>query len=335
MANVIEILKPGDHRVLQQKKHVTRPLASGEVKIKVHYSGINFADLLMRQGLYPDAPSYPFVPGYEVSGEITEIASDIADFQVGQRVMAGTFFGGYADEVVLKAWQVKKVPADWSLEEGCAFVVSYLTASATLEGIARVQKGERIFVDCASGALGQMMAKCLRAKFGAEIFLAGATSSEEKKSFILNSGFDLALTHQQAIEYAQKSENRFDLVINSRGAQSLSIDFQKVSSLGRMVALGASDFLISSKRKLVHSLVSFFKMPRFSSISLMNNNKMVGGVNMLRLLEDRGQIEKLWQEMPDLTPAHVDRIFPASQAGQAHRYLEQRKSKGKVLLHWP
>src|SRR5947207_13871770 len=107
----VVIEKYGSASTLQLRDIAPRPPGADEVAIDVAYSGVNFADIQMRLGFYPDAPKRPFVPGYEVSGRIAAVGQAVSDFRVGDPVVAGTYFGGYASRVTVPAIQVFKLPA--------------------------------------------------------------------------------------------------------------------------------------------------------------------------------------------------------------------------------
>src|SRR3954465_13892123 len=116
----IRIEKYGSASTLQLRELAPRPPADDEVAIDVAYSGINFADIQMRLGFYPDAPKRPFVPGYEVSGRGTAGGKDGRDVGVGDQVIAGTYFGGYASHVTVPARQVFRLPPSIDLAAGAA-----------------------------------------------------------------------------------------------------------------------------------------------------------------------------------------------------------------------
>src|SRR3954470_11361634 len=116
----IAIEKFGSASTLHVSELAPRAPGDDEVAIDVAYSGVNFADIQMRIGLYPDAPKKPFVPGYEVSGTISAVGSNVKDLEVGDPVVAGTYFGGYASSVTIPAHQAFKLPKAYDLAAGAA-----------------------------------------------------------------------------------------------------------------------------------------------------------------------------------------------------------------------
>ena len=125
----IEITSYGKAELLSVKeKSIDDSLEEKDVLIDVHYSGINFADIVMRLGMYQDAPPKPFVPGYEISGIVRAVGKGVKRFKLGDKVMVGTRFGGYSSVVKLPDWQVFPLPENFSLAEGAATPVNYITA---------------------------------------------------------------------------------------------------------------------------------------------------------------------------------------------------------------
>lgn len=320
--------KPGPSKVFQlETRNVPAP-GDHELRVQVHFSGINFADILMRQGLYPDAPKYPFVPGYEVSGVVESLGSKVEGFKIGDRVYAGTAFGGYTSKLILPSWQAMHVPEKMGLDEAAGIPVSAMTAYNVLFELGRVRSGDKVLVDCASGALGQMVHTMLSDH---DVEYWGLTSSEAKKQWLIEKGVH-ALTHK---EFESSQETGFQLILNSLGGRHVKLHYERLSPLGRIICVGAADAISPGRRNLFKAIKTLLSFPSFKVPNLMNDNKGVMGLNVLRLLERpeilKGQLEQL-QTMPLSSP--IDRIFSYQHLAEAHSYLEGRHSRGKVLLDW-
>src|SRR5215213_4057509 len=150
----VVITKHGAPEVLQVQERPEPPVASGEVRIAVKAAGINFADLLARSGVYPDAPAPPCVVGYEVSGEVESVGDGVEAFSIGDRVIAGTKFNGQAELVTVPENQVIALPKRMSFEQGAAVVVNYTTAYAGLVVMGGLKAGERVLIHSAGGGVG-------------------------------------------------------------------------------------------------------------------------------------------------------------------------------------
>jgi NADPH:quinone reductase-like Zn-dependent oxidoreductase len=128
-------------------------------------------------GTYPEAPKPPFVPGYEVAGTVIEVGSSVKNFQKGDRVLAGTRFGGYTTEVVVPEFQVKKIPGKLTDTEAAAIPVNFMTAWVALQDLARIRKGDRVLIQSAAGGVG-VAAVQIAAQMGAHV--VGTVSSKIK-----------------------------------------------------------------------------------------------------------------------------------------------------------
>ena len=174
----------GGPEVLQVKERAEPALGVGEVRIAVKAAGVNFADTLARVGLYPDAPKPPCVLGYEVAGEVEALGEGVSSHAVGDRVIAGTRFGGQAEVVVVPAAQVLPLPQRLSFEQGAAFPVNYGTAYAALIVMGGMRENDRVLIHAAGGGVGIAATQLARNR-GAEIF---GTASPAKHDAIRAQG---------------------------------------------------------------------------------------------------------------------------------------------------
>src|ERR1700757_5017805 len=151
----VVITKHGPPSVLKvQDRPDPPPPAAGQVRVSVRAAGVNFADHLARVGLYPDAPKVPSVVGYEVAGTIEAVGDGVDPARIGERVLAGTRFGGYAEIVNAAADDTVKLPESMSFEQGAAVPVNYATAWAALHGYGSLRAGEHVLVHAAAGGVG-------------------------------------------------------------------------------------------------------------------------------------------------------------------------------------
>jgi 2-desacetyl-2-hydroxyethyl bacteriochlorophyllide A dehydrogenase len=315
--------------------HTLAPREPGddEVAIDVAYSGINFADIQMRLGLYPDAPKKPFVPGYEVSGKVTAVGKGVVGVKKGDDVIAGTYFGGYASHVTLPVRQVFKLPPGIDLEAGAALPVNYFTAQLALFEMARIRKGDRILIEPASGGVGVLAIQMAR-HVGAEVF--GLTTSPHKKNFIE----ELGATAFTVDEFnADPSLKGFDLIINSSGGIAIERQRARLGMTGRIICLGMSSMTKNGKRSYLKIASALLRTPRISVLKLFDVNTGVYALNALNVLRDPVWAEKLTTSLGEIEgmklKPHVGKVFEASEVAAAHNFLETKQAKGKVLLHWP
>jgi NADPH:quinone reductase-like Zn-dependent oxidoreductase len=333
--HAVVITKHGGPGVLEVQERPDPELEPGQVRIGVAAAGINFADVMARMGLYADAPKTPCVVGYEVAGTILELGESVAEsfpqLTHGQRVVAGTQFGGYASQVAVPADDVIALPDRLSFEQGAAIPVNYATAWAGLIGYGNLQRGERVLVHSAGGGVG-IAATQIAKRHGAEVI---GTASPGKHSRITELGCD------RAIDYTSSGWERdagtFDVILDAVGGRSFRTSYALLRPGGRLVAFGASAVVSGQRRNLVTALRTVARMPRFNMIKQMSESKAVIGLNMLTLWKDRGTlqpwIEPLAQLLADGT---VDPViagdFAFEDAGAAQTMITERRNVGKVVL---
>jgi NADPH:quinone reductase-like Zn-dependent oxidoreductase len=303
------------------------------VRVEVAAAGVNFADTMARTGLYADAPKPPMVVGYEVAGTVVEVASDVAGVEPGQRVMAGTRFGGYASEVVVPVADVVPLPDAFTFEQGAAIPVVYATAWAGLLGFGSLRAGETVLVQAAAGGVG-IAATQIAKRFGAQVH---GTASPAKHDAIRANGVDTAHDYTQP-GWDNELNDSFDVVLDAIGGSSFKRSYRMLRAGGRLVAFGASSVQQGEKRNLLRAGRQALPMLRgFDLIRQMSDSKAVIGLNMLRLWDDRGTlgpwIEPLAELMEDGTirPVVSD-VVPFDRAAEAHRIIAERRNVGKVVL---
>ncbi|MGH2855131.1 MAG: alcohol dehydrogenase catalytic domain-containing protein, partial [Solirubrobacteraceae bacterium] len=285
---VVEISKHGGPEVLRVRERPDPPLGKGQVRIDVAAAGINFADVMARIGIYPDAPKPPCVIGYEVAGTILELGEEASSparpLSPGQRVLAGTKFGGYASQVVVPADDVVALPDELTFEQGAAIPVNYATAWAGLIGYGNLQRGERVLVHSAGGGVG-IAATQLAKHVGAEVY---GTASPAKHARIAELGVDHPLDYTK--DGWERGLPKFDLIMDAVGGKSLRRSYGQLRAGGRLVAFGASAAVSGEKRNLVSGVGTLLRMPRFNMVKQISESKAVIGLNMLSLWKDRGTL---------------------------------------------
>ncbi len=328
----IAIEKFGTAHSLTYRDRAIVPPGPGEVAIDVKYSGVNFADVQMRLGFYPDAPKKPFVPGYEVSGVVSEIGAGVTNVKKGDQVVAGTYFGGYASRVSIPATQVFPLPKNATLETGAALPVNYFTAQLALHDMARIREGDKVVIECATGGVGTLATQMARAA-GAEV--VGLTTSPHKKGFIEALG---AKAYTLDEFYADSTLGGFDLIVNSSGGAHIQRQRKRLGLTGRMVCLGMSSGVKDGRRNFARIALAALRTPRISVLKLFDANTGIYALNALHVLRDPVWVERMTKSLVavdklDLKP-HVGKVFAAKEAGAAHAFLETKQATGKVLLAW-
>jgi NADPH:quinone reductase-like Zn-dependent oxidoreductase len=332
----------GGYDVLRVEERPDPPVGPGEVRVAVRAAGINFADTMARIGLYPDAPKPPCVLGYEVAGEIESVGDGVTAHAVGDRVVAGTRFGGQAELVTVDASQAWPLPERFSFEQGAAFPVNYGTAYAALVMMGSLREGTRVLIHAAAGGVGISATQIAR-NAGAEIF---GTASASKHEAIRAQGVDHPIDYRN-LDFEEEVRRitggeGVDLIMDALGPTSFRKDYRLLRPGGRLVMYGLSENSREGRRSIPLTLKSLAAMPRatmpwWKSLMVMNENKGVFGLNMLKWLDSEGSLDRLVAPLlADLGAGRLEPVvaesFPFERAGDAHRFIAERRNVGKVVL---
>jgi synaptic vesicle membrane protein VAT-1 len=331
------ITRTGGPDVIQMKEAPDPTPGPGEVRIAVRAAGVNFADVMARLGLYPDAPPLPAVVGYEVAGVLDAVGASVTGFRAGDRVLALTRFGGYATAVVVPATRTFATPAQLTDIEAAAVPVNYLTASIALNRLANVAAGDTVLVYGAGGGVG--IAATQLAKLRQAVVIG--TASTSKIDAIRALGVDHAVDHQRqdvGAEVRRLTSGRgADVILDPIGGRQFAFSYDLLAPLGRLVVYGVSSLAKGERRSIWRALRTLIAMPTFKPLSLMNRNRGVLGLNLGHLWSEGRQLgaamETILREINAgrLRPV-VARTFPLDRASDAHRFLQSRANIGKVVL---
>ena len=331
------ITQHGPPEVLQVLDRPDPDVGPGQVRIAVKAAGLNFSDLLARVGMYPDAPKPPAVIGYEVAGDVESVGDGVDSLKPGDRVIAGTRFGGQAELAVTDAGNVFPLPDGWSYEKGASVPVVYVTAYAGMIRFGNVFPGERVLIHAAAGGVG-IAATQIGKHLGAELY---GTASAAKHDAVRGFGIEHPIDYhsQDFVKEIRRitSEKRpLDLVMDAVGGNSFRKSWSLLRPGGRLVAFGASEAGGGERREITKALKMLATSPVFPVLMMMRDSKSVIGLNMLTLQDAKGLTDYL-QPLTDLMEQGVidpvvAEAFPVERAADAHRYLSERKNIGKVVL---
>ena len=330
MNQALWIKKFGAPEVMEIAENKLLAPARDEVQVKVHYSGINFAEIVMRQGLYRDAPKGEFIPGYEFSGEVTAVGDAVSDFSVGDLVFGGSLFNGHQQYVTVPQDYVIKAWDGYSLEELAALPVSFITAYVALIEMAGIKEGDQVLIDCGTGGLGVL---CYQLCHLVGAKPTGLTSSPEKKAFIESFGAT-ALTHEEF----HQGQNRYDMILNSQGGRSIHQHYRRLHQFGKIVCVGISSGIAPGGRNWWQVIKTIFSMPSFKIVNMFNHNRGVFALNALKIFDDHELAKKMIQSLNVLSDNEIrpviGKIYNYQFAALAHEEIQARQLTGKALLSW-
>lgn len=333
----MQIARSGGYDVFERVKIPRRAPGPEEVAIDVKACGVNFADNLMRMGMYPEAPKMPFVPGYEVAGIVAAVGSNVTRFKPGDRVMAGTYFTGYASYTVAEADKTLPMPDSLSFEEGAGLLVNFMTAWVALHEMSRVRKGDHVLIHGIAGGVGLAALEIAK---NAGCIVYGTAGSDEKLEYARSKGMDYGVNYRKKnfVDDIRLNVGRrpLDAVLDPLGGDNIAKDRKLLKPTGRVVVYGMANAVKGAKANPLVNLITGLKMFHINLLSLFGQNHGVYGLNVLRMWPFeimRQVVGSLLVELDAgrLTPA-VDKVFPLEQCGEAHRYLQDRRNIGKVVL---
>ena len=311
---------PGD---LVLADHTIEDPGEGRVAIEVKYAGVNFPDILITQGKYQFQPELPFAPGGEVAGIIKAVGSSVEEFKPGDRVVAGTTWGGFAEEVLGFDFNTHHLPDDVSFKDAATILMTHGTVIHALQDRAKIEKGETLVVLGASGGVGTaaiQLGKILGAK------VIALTSSEEKLRFCIDAGADEAyqytLSDLKAKIKSITDGRGADVIFDPIGGDFAEQAFRGIAPGGRYLVVGFA----SGKVPAIP-----WNLPLLKSASIVGT--FWGSFFRNYPKENKLNIERLMQWVKDgtLKPI-VDSVYPLSETSAGLRKLQEREVMGKVLI---
>lgn len=294
----------------------------GEVVVDVEAAGVNYADVMMRRGLYVGGPKPPFVPGLEVAGTIAAIGDGVTKFTVGQNVIAMVSSGGYAERVVAQASTVMPRPAAMSAAAGAAFPVNFYTADMALHFAGNILPGQTVLVHAAAGGVGTAAVQ-LAKQAGARVI--ATASSAEKLERVAALGADVLVdyTKEDFLEAVREATDGrgVDIVLESVGGDVFEKSVHALAPLGRLIVFGiaSSDVRRPDPREMLFRNLWVIGL----HIGLLMGTPWIMGPSSSRLfsLLAAGKIEP-----------QVGHVLPLDEAVRAHELLADRANYGKIVL---
>ena len=317
-------------------------LLDHEVLIKVEGFGLNFADVLARLGLYPDAPKMPSILGYDVVGRIESLGKDVEGLEIGDRVTAMTRFGGYAEYAKTDHRGVAKIPEDLDACIGTALPVQGGTAYYMAEEMVNIFPGDRVLVHAAAGGVGSLLCQMCKKK-GAYVY--GTAGSGEKLKYLESIGVDHPIGYRDSDFFKAIQQNErdsgspgLDVVFDPIGGSSFKKGMKLLSSGGRMVIFGVS--ALTNAKNILQKLKVASGLGIHSPISFLSSSKSVIGVNMLRIADNKPDVlKRVLQGTVKMADNEIIKpmkggVFFVDELAQAHEALEKRKTMGKLMIKW-
>jgi NADPH:quinone reductase-like Zn-dependent oxidoreductase len=338
----VVIPRPGGYDRLTLETHSEPQPEAGEVLVATEAMGVNYADCVVRMGLYASAQEYvgwPITPGFEFSGTVAAVGRDVKDFTVGMRVLGVTRFGGYASHVAVPQHQVFRLPSRLDMAQAAGFPTVFLTAYYALFELAHPRPGATLLVHSAAGGVGSALLQLGRI---AGCRLVGVVGSSHKVETARALGADVVIdkSSEDLWPAAERAAPQgYDVVLDANGVSTLGESFRHLARPGKLVVYGFHSMMPheGGKPDWVKLAWDWLRTPRFNPLQLTNENKSVMAFNLSYLFEQRHILEEAmgrmlgWVEEGRIVMPPVTR-FPMDRVAEAHQALESGKTVGKLVL---
>ncbi len=337
----IVIHSAGSYDRLQLETHADPLPGRGEVRVRTSACGVNYADCVVRMGLYESAKKYvgwPITPGFEFAGTVEALGDGVEGFTVGERVFGVTRFGGYATYVVAPAHQLFRIPDGWTDAQAAAFPAVYLTAWFALFELAHPRPGARVLIHSAAGGVGSALT-ILAKLAGCRPF--GVVGAAHKVAAVKALGAE-AVIDKSSVDLWRTAESLshegFDVVLDANGVSTLSRSYDHLASPGKLVVYGFHSMLPHDGKLNWLKLASdWLRTPRFSPLKMTNENRSVLAFNLSYRFERSelllGAVGTMleWIREGKIPPPQVT-TFALKDVAQAHRSIESGQTVGKLVL---
>ncbi len=340
MARRVIFRKYGMPEVLEVEERGERDPGPGELRIDVAYAGVNYADVIARRGFYKWAPPLPTCVGFELSGVVSALGPGVTSHVVGDRVVAVTRFGGYADSVVVEAQRVWPIPPGITMEQAAAIPAVTITAWHALVNVLRVRAGESVLIQAVAGGVG-LAALQIAKHLGLVTY--GTASTAEKLAFAREHGLDHGIDYtQQDFEhevFRLTLGRGVDHVLDSLGGAGLRKGYRCLSATGHLVTIGAAQVAPAGRTPwgVLKAGAELMRGGVFHPFQLIEDNRSIAGVQVLLLWQDVALMQSAMTQILEFARTsvikpHIERVLPLTSAAEAHALLESRKTRGKLLL---
>lgn len=341
----VVIAKAGGHDRLRVEEHPDPTPGPGEVLVAVEAAGVNYADCIIRMGLYASANElvgWPITPGFEVAGTVAAVGSGVTGVTVGQRVMAVSLFGGYATRLVVPEHQVFAFPERLSIAEAAGMPAVYLTAWYALCELSRLRPGMKLLVHSAAGGVGGAILQIARI-FGCQAIgvVRGAHKVESATALGASAVIDKGAQDLWA-EAARHAPQGYDIVLDANGVETLGKSYQHTATGGRLIIYGFSTMMSrdADKPSYPKLAIDWLRTPRFNPLDLVNANKSIIAFNLSYLFprkdllaDGMGALAE-WLDAGKVVAPPVT-TFPLERVADAHKAIESGKTVGKLVLTMP
>jgi NADPH:quinone reductase-like Zn-dependent oxidoreductase len=338
----IVIHRAGSYEQLRIEKHELRAPGPDEVVIDVAAAGVNYADVIVRMGLYSSAlelVGWPITPGFEVAGTVRAVGSSVRDVRIGARVIAVTLFGGYASAIVVPRKQIFSLPASLDFAQGAALPAVFLTAYFALHVLAHPRRGERMLIHSAAGGVGTAAIQ-LAKRLGCEV--TGVVGGAHKVATCKELGCDHVIDKSSEDLWRRAeaiSPMGFDHVLDANGVSTLGASYDHLARPGKLVVYGFAAMMPKSggRPNWAKLAADWIRTPRFDPLNMTKDSRSVLAFNLSYLFDRQDILDEGMTLLEtclrdgSFAPPPVE-TYPLEDVARAHRDIESGRTVGKLVL---
>lgn len=334
------LVKTGPAAGAFEIRETSKPeISDSQVLIEVEAFGLNFADVMARLGMYRDAPPMPAILGYDVVGNVVEKGKNVDHVETGDRVLALSRFGGYAEFTATEAAGVVKIPASMDAAEATALATQYGTAYYMIDDLTKAHEGDHVLIHAAAGGVGTALVQWAVHK-GCIIY--GTAGSAAKLEYLKNMGVHHPINYREEDFFERimqiRGESGLDLIFDPVGGKSVKKGMKLLGAGGRLFVFGASS--MTSAKNIFQKIAVGLGFGFYHPIGLVGPSKSILGVNMLRIADNRPEtLQRVLNQCVHFAEQGVFKPtiggkYKIDQLAEAHDALEKRKTMGKLAIYW-
>ena len=310
-----------------------------QIIVRIKAVGLNFAELVQRQGFYKPAPKTPYTPGFEGAGIVEEVGSAVTDLQVNDRVIVFNGNGIWKEVVCLPRSNLIKMPVTMSFEDGAALLVNYLTAYQILFRMVNIRPGDKVLIHMAAGGVG--FAATQLCKTIQDVIIIG-TASSAKHDAIKQNGITHCIDYRKD-DYVQEVKKLFpmgiDVVLDPLNGDNAIKGYDLLRPFGRICHYGAAS-ITSESRSFVNAFKAWWKCLSVNSLDIMSQNKSVCGYHLGFLMGNPSCVQELSNDISNLVEMYNkgqiriqhDSTFAFGKVAEAMKRMHSRQNVGKIIL---
>nr|XP_019603320.1 PREDICTED: synaptic vesicle membrane protein VAT-1 homolog [Rhinolophus sinicus] len=328
----------GYDKVKLQSRPAAPPApGAGHLTLRVRACGLNFADLMARQGLYDRLPSLPVTPGMEGAGVVIAVGEGVNDRKVGDRVMVLIQSGMWQEEVTVPSAQTFLMPEAMTFEEAAALLVNYITAYMILFDFGNLRPGHSVLVHMAAGGVGMAALQLCRTVENVTVF---GTASASKHEVLKENGVTHPIDYHSTDyvdEIRKISPKGVDIVMDPLGGSDTAKGYSLLKPMGKVVIYGMANLLTGPKRNLMALARTWWNQFSVTALQLLPSNRAVCGFHLGYLDGETELVSGVVARLLALynqghIKPHIDSVWPFEKVVDAMRQMQEKKNVGKVLL---